>query len=102
MKAGEKCIKLLDLGSGVMWFYDPRTRCSTDPLYLYAQSPFMATQNAFIDCFTLSLTKEGEEVFVESVDMLYTLTKDGNLAPGNVVWRKCRIVGFENFPERNR
>lgn len=94
MKPGTKCVKILDVASGIHWFYDPRSRCTTEePTSYHAQSPYMALVSAFGRCVTLADVSPGEEIFLETADRMAFKSDDGSLVPGPVLWRKSKVVG---------
>lgn len=100
MREGTPCVKILDLGSGIYWYYDPRSRCAQDPQHFHAGSPYMTDQTAFLDCQTLASMQPGDVVFVESHDRFYATGTESAYAPGRRVWRKCEIIETTAYPGR--
>lgn len=99
MEPGMKCIKILDLGSNVRWYYDPRSRCAVDPQHFHAHSEFMTNQTAFVDCKQLADTAEGDIVFIETHDC-FSVWNEEKVAhvPSLRVWRKSQVLGPTVYP----
>lgn len=101
MQAGTKCIKLIDLGSSVQWYYDPRSRCAVDPQHFHAHSEFMTNQTAFTDCKQLADTAVEDIVFVETYDSFSVWNaEEGKYVPSHRVWRKSQVLGPTVYPGR--
>lgn len=101
MQAGTKCIKIHDLGSGVQWYYDPRSRCAVDPQHFHAHSEFMTNQTAFTDAKTLADTAAEDIVFVETHDCFSVWNaEESKYVSGLRVWRKSKVLGPTIYPGR--
>jgi len=101
MQAGTKCIKILDLGSGIQWYYDPRSRCAIDPQYFHAHSELMTNQAAFIDVKMLADITAEDIVFVETHDSFSVWNAEkGTYIPSLRVWRKSQVLGPTIYPGR--